>query len=395
MRVILAVLDSFGIGGAPDAARFGDDGANTLGHIAQACPDLALPHMASLGLYHALEQASGLDLPKPHLIGIWAAATEQGLGKDTPSGHWEIAGFPVTNPPRVFKDRENSFPSELLDQIVNAADIPGYLGNKHASGMPVLAEFGAEHLQTSKPIIYTSTDSVMQIAAHEETFGLDRLMVLCTVARDICNAHKIGRVIARPFIGDAETGYIRTGNRRDFTMPPSGPTLLDHLQQAGRQVIGVGKIGDIFANRGLSETRKAHGNMAMFDTLLGAVDDLQPGGLAFANFVDFDTLYGHARDPQGYARALEEFDARLPALLAALKAGDLLILTADHGNDPTWRGTDHTREQVPVLIHAPGRAPGTLGSRNMADLGATIADYLNVVQTGHGASFLNEMEELK
>jgi len=405
MRAILVILDSFGIGGAPDADKFGDAGANTLGHIRAACATggvsderpnagpLNLPNMAAMGLYHALACANDGEVNDgPDLQGSWAAATEQGAGKDTPSGHWEITGFPVTDPPAVFANKTNSFPQDLLDQIANAADVPGFLGNKHASGIALVEDLAQDHLQTGKPILYTSVDSVLQIAAHEEAFGLERLLDLCRIARPICDAYNIGRVIARPFTGDAATGFTRTGNRRDFTMPPKGRTLLDDLHDAGRQVLAMGKIGDIYAHRGITQTRKAHGNMALFDLTLSALDDLQEGGLLFANFVDFDTIYGHGRNPLGYAAALEAFDARLPELFATLRVGDMLILSADHGNDPTWRGTDHTRERVPVLIRGTGTTG--LGVRNMADIGASIAVHLGVPSTGTGQSFLSDIERL-
>ncbi len=407
MRAILVILDSFGIGGAPDAAAFGDEGANTLGHISGVCANgatsakrpvagpLHLPYMADLGLFQAMACANGQPVATSNMFGCWAAATEKGAGKDTPSGHWEITGFPVMEPPRVFSGKHDSFPPELINEIVTNAKLPGVLGNHHASGVAVLEELGAEHLRTGKPIIYTSVDSVLQIAAHEEAFGLERLLELCLTTRKIADTYNIGRVIARPFAGDAATGFIRTGHRRDFTMPPKGRTLLDQLRQADRQVLAMGKIGDIYAHRGITETRKADGNMALFDLTLRATKDLDDGGLLFANFVDFDTLYGHLRDPLGYAAALEAFDARLPELFAQLRVGDMLILSADHGNDPTWRGTDHTRERVPVLIRLEGAASTGLGLRNMADIGATIAAHLKVDPAPHGTSFLEEMRQTK
>ncbi|QGX99793.1 phosphopentomutase [Roseovarius faecimaris] len=402
MRAILIILDSFGIGGAPDAGEFGDEGANTLGHIAEVCasgavsparPDpgpLHLPHMASLGLWQALDCADGTPLAAPDgLRGAWAAATEIGRGKDTPSGHWEIMGCPVMDPPRVFPDQENAFPAELIAEIMEVGDVPGMLGNCHAGGTAIVDALGAEHLRTGKPIVYTSVDSVLQIAAHEDAFGLDRLMRLCEVTRKIADRYKIGRVIARPFIGK-DGHFERTGNRRDFTMPPQAPTILDRLQEAAREVIAIGKIGDIFAHRGISENRKAFGTDALFDLTVEAMDDLPEGGLLFANYVDFDTLYGHGRDPLGYAAALEALDARLPELFAAQRPGDMLILSADHGNDPTWRGKDHTRERVPVLIRGGRRTTG-LGLRHMADIGVSIAAHLGVEYTGHGQSFLDEI----
>ena len=406
MRAILVILDSFGIGGAPDAEAFGDAGANTLGHISEVCaqghtslerPDagpLRVPHMAGLGLYQAMACANGQPWDTKPTTGCWAAATEHGAGKDTPSGHWEITGHPVMDPPAVFSNTVQSFPPSLINAIVTAGDLPGLIGNHHTSGVAVLEALGAEHLRTGKPIVYTSVDSVLQIAAHEEAFGLERLMDLCQATRKIADGYNIGRVIARPFIGDADNGFARTGNRRDFTMPPKGVTLLDQLHDADRQVLAMGKIGDIYAHRGISETRKAHGNMALFDLTVKAMDDLQEGGLLFANFVDFDTLFGHMRDPLGYAAALEAFDARLPELFAQLGPDDMLILSADHGNDPTWRGTDHTRERVPVLIRKQSLVPDGLGLCDMADIGASVAAHLNVMPAPHGTSFLSKLRHI-
>jgi phosphopentomutase len=403
-RAGLIILDSFGIGGAPDAGAFGDEGANTLGHIAEVCasgavsdvrPDagpLRVPQMQALGLFQAMACANGQPVGKA--TGLWAAATEVGAGKDTPSGHWEITGHPVTDPPAVFALKTHSFPDELIDKIVTRGKLPGILGNCHITGIAAVDELGPEHMRTGCPIIYTSVDSVLQIAAHEDTFGLDRLMELCRITREIADDYTIGRVIARPFLGSEAQGFTRTGNRRDFTMPPKGITLLDRLQEADRQVLALGKVADIYAGRGISESRKAHGNMALFDLTVQALDDLQDGGLLFANFVDFDTLYGHTRDPLGYAAALEAFDARLPELFAGLRPDDMLILSADHGNDPTWRGTDHTRERVPVLVRAGAYGDGTLGLRNMADIGATLAEYLGVEGTGNGVSFMKDIKAL-
>ncbi|MCL6282548.1 phosphopentomutase [Ruegeria sp. 2012CJ41-6] len=391
-RALLIVMDSVAIGGAPDAAAFGDEGSSTVGHILDARGEagLVLPNLADMGLYQALAHSSDTAWsdPQPRPNAIWAVGREVGRGKDTPSGHWEITGLPVMEPPHVFEALECSFPQALLDALIAQADLPGILGNKHASGMPVLRELGKEHIRTGKPIVYTSADSVLQIAAHEEHFGLDRLYDLCRIARVICDDYRVGRIIARPFVGTTPEDFKRTGNRRDFTMPPDEDTLLDNLTAAGRQVLAMGKISDIYAGRGITDSRKTHGNMALFDLTLAAMDDLQEGGLMFANFVDFDTEFGHARDPLGYAGALEDFDARLPELFAKMAPDDLLIITADHGNDPTWAGTDHTREQVPVLIKSKSLAPGSLGVRGFADIGASIAAHLGVPATPHGASFL-------
>jgi phosphopentomutase len=403
-RAFLFVLDSFGIGGAPDAGSFGDAGSDTLGHIASACASgagdreglrsgpLRLPNMEALGLGRAALLATvkdaGLENGPSTARGFFGSAKEISKGKDTPSGHWEIAGVPVSFDWSYFPQTVPTFPAALTDSITREADLPGILGNCHASGTEIIARLGEEHIRTGKPICYTSADSVFQIAAHEAHFGLERLYDLCGIVRRLVDPLNIGRVIARPFVGETKETFERTANRRDYAVPPPEPTLLDRLTDAGRQVIGIGKIGDIFAHRGVSEVRKGAGNMALFDAALGAMDDAKPGDLVFANFVDFDMLYGHRRDIPGYAAALEAFDRRLPEALARLKDGDLLILTADHGCDPSWKGTDHTREQVPVIGTGPGLASGPIGSRpTYADIGETVAEHLGIPAGPHGTSF--------
>ncbi|WP_119388658.1 phosphopentomutase [Taklimakanibacter lacteus] len=391
-RAFLFILDSVGIGGAPDAERFGDKGSNTLGHIA-AQVGLSLPNLASLGLAHAAQAASGhmlkgFDAGTP-LKGQWGFGVEKSNGKDTPSGHWEIAGVPVTFDWGYFPKTVPCFPRTLTDAIIARAELPGLLGNTHASGTDIIAEFGEEHMETSKPIIYTSADSVIQIAAHEETFGLERLYEVCEIARELSYELNIGRVIARPFVGADARDFTRTGNRKDYSIPPPSPTLLDCLSAAGREVISIGKIGDIYAHSGTGTEIKAVGNDALFEATLAAMPDLKEGGLVITNFVDFDMLYGHRRDARGYGAALEAFDAELPQALARLKPGDLLIITADHGCDPTWRGTDHTRECVPILTFAPGAAPGSFGRRDgFSDIGQTIAKHLGIAPLEHGKSWL-------
>ncbi|WFP63002.1 phosphopentomutase [Mesorhizobium sp. WSM4904] len=403
-RAFLFVLDSFGIGGAADAERYGDAGADTFGHIAQACADgradreglrsgpLAVPNMASLGLARAAHTATGLglDADTPLLASSFhGAAQEVSSGKDTPSGHWEIAGLPVRFDWGYFPDTVPAFPAGLTDAIIREGKVPGILGNCHAPGTEIIERFGEEHIRTGKPICYTSVDSVLQIAAHETHFGLERLYELCLTVRRLVDPLKIGRVIARPFVGETRAIFQRTHNRRDYAVPPPEPTLLDRLTERGSKVIAVGKIGDIFAHRGISEVRKAGGNIAMFDKALGAMDDAGEGDLVFANFVDFDTEFGHRRDVAGYAWALEAFDRRLPEALSRIQPGDLLILTADHGNDPTWRGTDHTRERVPVIGIGPGLKGGDIGLRpTFADIGETVADHLGLAPCRHGTSFL-------
>ena len=403
-RAFLFVLDSFGIGGAPDAQAFGDAGADTFGHIARAAAEgkanrtglrsgpLNVPNMVALGLGEAAALATGSypeGLGRSEPKGFFGAAQEVSSGKDTPSGHWEIAGVPVPFDWGYFPAGTPSFPKELTDAIITEAKLPGILGNCHASGTEIIARLGEEHVRTGKPICYTSADSVFQIAAHEEHFGLERLYDLCEIVRKLVDPLNIGRVIARPFTGESAADFERTANRRDYAVPPAEPTLLDRVTAAGNRMIAVGKIGDIFAHQGVSEVRKAAGNMALFDKALGAMDDARDGDLVFANFVDFDSLFGHRRDVAGYAAALEAFDRRLPEALAKLEDGDLLVLTADHGCDPTWRGTDHTRERVPVLCAGPGYAGGAVGVRNtFADIGETVAEHLGLEQGRHGNSFL-------
>lgn len=405
-RAILVVLDSFGIGGAQDAARFGDEGSDTLGHIAQRCADgegdkpglrsgpLHLPNMNRLGLGAAATLSTGKTLPglapDPAPTGLWGYAAEVSNGKDTPSGHWEIAGVPVEFDWGYFPATIPTFPAEMIAAIVAETGIPGIIGDKHASGTEVIAELGEEHLRTGKPIFYTSADSVVQIAAHEEAFGLEKLYALCEVTRKHADLYNIGRVIARPFTGTSAADFVRTANRRDYSVLPPEPTLLDRLTAEGRKVIGVGKISDIFAHQGVSKVLKGAGNGQLLDKTLEAMDMAQDGDLVFTNLIDFDSLYGHRRDVPGYAAALEEFDRRLPELMAKLQDGDLLLLTADHGCDPTWRGTDHTRENVPVLGFAPGVAGRSIGGRSTySDIGETIAEHLGIAAGRHGRSFLS------
>jgi phosphopentomutase len=403
-RAFLFVLDSFGIGCAPDAARYGDEGADTYGHIREACAagrgdqpglrrgPLLLPNMDALGLAHASALSHGAPLPPAGTLGFFGAATETSSGKDTPSGHWEIASYPVQFDWGYFPDTVPCFPPALTEAIIAEADLPGILGNCHASGTGVIDDFGEEHVRTGKPILYTSVDSVLQIAAHEEHFGLDPLYKLCTIVRRLVDPLNIGRVIARPFVGETAATFVRTPNRRDYSVPPPQATLLDRVTERGSRVIGIGKISDIFAHRGVSETRKGVGNMAMVYKALGAMDDAGEGDLVFANFVDFDTNFGHRRDVPGYAAALEAFDARLPEMLDRLRPGDMLILTADHGCDPTYRGTDHTRERVPVLGIGPGLRPGSVGIRSTyADIGETIAEHLGLPPGPAGTSFLKQI----
>jgi len=403
-RALLIVLDSVGIGGAADAVDYGDAGADTIGHIAEGCAagrgdrpglrqgPLALPNLAALGLDLAAEASTGrrpsLAAAGP-LRGHWGYGVETSKGKDTPSGHWEIAGVPVAFDWGYFPDAQPAFPAALSEALIREGGLPGLLGDKHASGTAIVDELGAEHVRTGKPIAYTSVDSVLQIAAHEESFGLDRLYELCRVARRLCDPLRIGRVIARPFVGDAEGGFTRTGNRRDYAIPPPADTLLDLLTRAGRPIATIGKIGDIFAHRGTGREVKPHGNDACLTAAIAAMRTMPDGGFVFANLVDFDSEHGHRRDIAGYAACLEAFDRRIPEIDAVLKPGDLAIVTADHGNDPSWRGTDHTREHIPILAFGPQVTPGSIGRRDtFADIGATIAAHLAIAPAAVGRSFL-------
>ena len=405
-RALLLVLDSFGIGASADADAFGDSGANTLLHIAQACArgeadntqrqgPLHLPNLARLGLGHAAALSVGVFPPglpaESQVEGAYGYARELSSGKDTPSGHWEMAGVPVLFEWGYFTEQQNSFPPELLEALIKRGNLPGILGNCHASGTTILEQLGDEHRRSGKPILYTSADSVLQIAAHEDDFGLERLLALCEIARELCDPYTIGRVIARPFKGDSPSTYVRTGNRHDYTVPPPAPTVLDRLCEAGGQVFAVGKIGDIFAHRGISRLFKADGNDALFDATLNALAEAPERTLIFSNFVDFDMLYGHRRDIPGYAAALEAFDRRLPELLAQMRPDDLLLLGADHGCDPSFAGSDHTREHIPVLARGAGITPGSLGERDsFADFGQTLADFFRLPPCSHGRSFLHE-----
>ncbi|CDG48104.1 phosphopentomutase [Serratia symbiotica] len=405
-RIFIMVLDSFGIGASADAERFGDQGADTLGHIAEVCArgeanvgrqgPLSLPNLSRLGLGKAAQASTGkfpqgLD-SNADIIGAYAYASELSSGKDTPSGHWEIAGVPVLFDWGYFNDPHHSFPQELLDTLVERANLPGYLGNCHSSGTVILDQLSAEHMKTGKPIFYTSADSVFQIACHEETFGLDRLYTLCEIAREALTAggYNIGRVIARPFVGDKPGEFQRTGNRHDLAVEPPAPTVLKKLvDEKGGEVVSIGKIADIYANVGITKQVKATGIDALFDATLREMDKAGDNTIVFTNFVDFDSSYGHRRDVAGYAAALELFDRRLPELLKRVNGDDIIIFTADHGCDPTWSGTDHTREHIPVLIYGPKVKPGSLGHREtFADIGQTVASYFGVSPMDYGNSML-------
>ncbi len=388
-KAILIVLDSLGIGGAPDASFYDDEGSNTFGSIALACSNghadigrkgaLKVPNLEYLGIYSATRLSTGLTLPNTDsTIGSYAVAQERSKGKDTPTGHHEIVGF--TDPigwytfPKVIP----VFPEKQMNMLVLKANLGGVLGNKHASGEEIIKEFGEDHLNSEYPIVYTSADSVLQIAAHEEAFGLDRLYKTCKIAAEIFNDLRVQRVIARPFLGENKEEFFRTKNRKDFILPPPKDTLCDKVIKSGKKCFGVGKISDIFGHRGISESISGMSDDKLFDEMLNIIVKANAGDLIFANFVEFDTLYGHRRDLSGYARALENFDKKLPKLFSILNRDDFLVITADHGNDPSYAGTDHTREQVPVLIKNHNLINKCYGLINFSDIGSLIENFLGL-----------------
>jgi phosphopentomutase len=403
-RAFILVLDSLGVGGAPDAASFGDEGSDTLGHIADACArgdadrpghrfgKLRMPQLAALGLGECCRAATGRE-PQGLETQAWAsgsagAAAEVSTGKDSQSGHWEIAGSPVHFEWGYFPKTEPCFPQELIEALCERGQLNGILGNKHASGTVIIEELGEEHVRTGKPICYTSADSVFQIAAHEEAFGLQRLYSLCEFARELCDPLRVGRIIARPFIGTSAATFERTKHRRDFGVVPPPSTLLHRARSDHREVISVGKIGDLFCHDATGEELKGGDNDGVFDEMVAATDRLQEGGLLFANFVDFDTSFGHRRDVAGYAAALEAFDSRMPEFLTRLRSDDLVVLTGDHGCDPTWRGSDHTRECIPVLAFGPTVRRASIGKRGtFSDIAATVAGHLDLTHRGPGTPF--------
>lgn len=381
-RAVIIVADGVGCGGAPDAAAYGDAGADTLGNLSRRLGGLSLPYLEALGLGHTTAIAGVPPAPVPE--GAVGVMREASAGKDTITGHWEMAGLVTSRPMPTFP---HGFPPAITDAL-RAATPRGLLGNKPASGTAIIDELGARHLASGDLIVYTSADSVLQIAAHEEVVPLPELYAICEKAREIADRHDIGRVIARPFVG-RPGAFRRTYNRRDYALVPPAPTLLDAITAAGQAVIGVGKIGDIFAGRGVGESLHSEGNADGMRLTLEALGRLRRG-LVFVNLVDFDMLYGHRNDCPGFGRALAELDAWLPALRGALGPRDAAFLTADHGNDPTTVGTDHTRERVPVLAFGPAVRPVPLGARaSFCDLGQTIAAGLGVDPLGHGVSFLD------
>lgn len=375
-RVFIIVLDSLGIGEMEDAARFGDEGADTLGHIAQAVPGLSLPNLAKLGLWNA--HPSGKEQAEKHPEGYYGVLQERSNGKDTMTGHWEMMGIYTTKPFKTFT--ENGFPEELIKELEERTGRT-VIGNKSASGTEILEELGEEEIATGHMIVYTSADSVLQICGNEETFGLDELYRCCEIARELTmkDEWKVGRVIARPYVGKKKGEFVRTSNRHDYAVKPPGPTVLDALKKAGYDVISIGKIKDIFAGEGITKAWKSKSSVhGMEQTTEAAGQEFH--GLCFVNLVDFDALWGHRRDPEGYAAELERFDNKLGELLDVLQEDDLLMITADHGNDPTYKGTDHTREKVPLFVYSGSdKGAGSLGEQDtFAVIGATVAENFGV-----------------
>ena len=397
-RAVILMMDSFGIGGAEDAAKFGDAGADTLGHIAAARGGLNVPNLAALGLFKAAEASTGkapaagaqtkASVSLPSKYGFMREISH---GKDTSSGHWEMAGSPVQFEWGYFRPDYPSFPPELIEKICAEAGLPGILGDKAASGTAIIEELGEEHIKTGKPICYTSADSVFQIAAHEKHFGLERLYKVCEIAFKHVAPYNIARVIARPFEGEKKGEFKRTKNRHDYSVKPPMITVLDEIKNAGGEVISVGKISDIFAKQGITQAVKASGLEELWDVTLAQAKAAPDFSLVFTNFVDFDMTWGHRRDAEGYAKGLEYFDTRLPELAAQMQPGDVAFITADHGCDPTYKGTDHTREHVPVIMFGPEVKPQFIGGRDTyADLGQTLADYFKLPPLRFGKSFLND-----
>ncbi|MBG9737348.1 phosphopentomutase [Paenibacillus alvei] len=388
-RIHLIVMDSVGIGEAPDAAQFDDVGSDTLGHIAQECGGLNMPNMAALGLSN-IRSIPGIEVAERPL-GYYGKMQETSRGKDTMTGHWEIMGLYIDTPFRVFPD---GFPAELIERI-EAKTGRKVIGNKPASGTEIIDELGEEHVKTGALIIYTSADSVLQIAAHEEVVPLKELYEICEFCREITrdDPYMLGRIIARPFVGEPGN-FTRTANRHDYALKPFGRTTMNELQDQGFDVIALGKISDIYDGEGITKAIRTKSNMDGMDKFISTLDESFTG-LSFLNLVDFDALFGHRRDPKGYGRALEEFDARLPEVFAKMTDDDLLLITADHGNDPTYKGTDHTREYVPLIAYSPRFAAGgkELPLRGtFADIAATVAENFAVTAPDYGKSFLTDLK---
>jgi len=382
-RVILIVLDSLGVGELPDAVNFGDEGSHTLDNIWSSVGGLTIPRLKALGLGNidGINRVGKVD----NVMGTYGRAMEKSIGKDTVTGHWEIAGVILEKPLRTYP---NGFSDGIIQEFKKKAGVSGILGNKVASGTEILEELGEEHLETGFPIIYTSADSVFQIAAHEDVISLDRLYKMCQVAREMLVGEKVvGRVIARPFVGEV-ANFKRTTNRHDYALDPFEKTMLDYIKDAGMTVAGVGKIKDIYNGKGITHSTSTKGNMDGVNKTLDYMDSIHEG-LIFTNLVDFDMLYGHRNDPKGYSKAIEDFDNRLEEIFNKLKRDDLLILTADHGCDPTTVSTDHSREYIPILAYGTKIKSGTsIGTRNsFADIGKSILDYLDIENELPGESF--------
>lgn len=386
-RVFLIVMDSVGIGEAPDAEKFGDKGSHTLGHIGEKMNGLNMPNMGKLGLSN-IEEIKGIS-PAAKPMAFYTKMQEASNGKDTMTGHWEIMGLNIQTPFQVFPD---GFPGELISELESRTGRK-VIGNKPASGTEILVELGEEHMKTGALIVYTSADSVLQIAAHEEIVPIEELYDICKIARELTLDEKymVGRVIARPFLGQPGD-FKRTSNRHDYALKPFGRTVMNELKDEGLDVLAIGKISDIYDGEGVTESLRTVSNMDGMDKLLQTLDQ-DFTGLSFLNLVDFDALFGHRRDPEGYGKALEEYDARLPEVFEKLKEDDLLIITADHGNDPVHHGTDHTREYVPLLVYSKGMKEGKElpVRKTFADIGATVAENFNVKMPEHGTSFLKEL----
>ncbi|WP_367670503.1 phosphopentomutase [Sodalis-like secondary symbiont of Drepanosiphum platanoidis] len=406
-RVFILILDSFGIGSSADAIKFGDLGSNTLGHISEYCQNeflnkkrkniLKLPNMVKLGLLKVLKKSSGIfpiigKNKKSNIVGAYSYAQEISSGKDTTSGHWEISGVPILNNWGYFIKNKNSIPKKILNKIIIDYNLPGFLGNCHASGTDIINKLGIEHIFSKKPIIYTSKDSVLQIACHEKFFGLKNLYNLCKITRKILTDgnYNIARVIARPFLGNKPGEFERTKNRLDISMiPPEETVLQKFINEKNGNVIAIGKISDIYANVGITKKILSTGTKDLFQSTINEIDKSKNNTLILTNFVDFDSLYGHRRDVYGYAKELEIFDSLLPKLIKKIKSKDMLIITSDHGCDPTWHGTDHTREYIPILIYGLNIKPGFYGKRKtFADIGQTVANYFNLSPMKYGQKIL-------
>ncbi|CAL4325885.1 phosphopentomutase [Buchnera aphidicola] len=408
-RVFLMILDSFGIGSSADAYKFNDIGADTFGHIAKQCfldkanikrqGPLYIPNLEKLGIVQSYYASTGKyplgfsnQIKENNIIASYGFASEVSSGKDTTSGHWEIAGSPFLGDWYYFKDKNCSFPLPLTKEISIKLKLPGFLGNCHASGTEIIKNLGEEHIKTGKPIFYTSSDSVFQIACHETTFGLSKLYKICKTVRMILdqNKYKVARVIARPFVGTNKLNFQRTKNRRDFSVKPSSLTFMEKLiQEKIGKVIGIGKVSDIYSGVGISKSIKANGLTELCNVTIDQMKIAENNTIVFTNFVDFDSMWGHRRDVSGYAKGLEFFDVRLSQMLDLVKKNDLFILTADHGCDPTWKGTDHTRENIPILIYSPSKKIRFLGHRDtFSDIGQTIARYFSLSDMKYGKNML-------